>query len=165
DYLVGAEARGNNFVPPNAPPETEEDKIGFMTTYYPGTRDEPAAPRVGGTAGGESSGVEIRMVTGRLFHFNGMVTDSQGRASARANGTLFKRSPGMNLNSTFGFSTDEQGYFRMRNIPPGNYRLTVRQQTPPGARNVDGSTGEAGEVAPMAFTGAGDMGDVPVMMC
>ena len=36
-HAVVAEAMRYNFVPPNAPPETEEDKIGFVTTYYPGT--------------------------------------------------------------------------------------------------------------------------------
>ena len=43
EYAVAAEAIRYNFVPPNAPPETEEDKIGFVTTYYPGT----AGRRVG----------------------------------------------------------------------------------------------------------------------
>ena len=40
EHAVVAEAMRYNFVQPNAPPETEEDKIGFVTTYYPGTPDE-----------------------------------------------------------------------------------------------------------------------------
>jgi protocatechuate 3,4-dioxygenase beta subunit len=155
DYTIAAEARGNNYVAPNAPPETEEERIGFMTTFYPGTPDDAAAQRVRTKAGTETSGVEIRMVSGRLFHVTGMVTDSQGRFNLRANGTLFKRAAGMAITSTFGFSTDEQGRFQMRNIPPGNYRLTVRQQTPPGAvRTLDGSASEQGEFAsvPLSIT-------------
>ena len=124
EYAVIAEARGPTFVPPNALPETEEDKIGFMTTYYPGTPDEAAAQRVRARSGAETPGLEIRMVTGRLFRVSGMVTDSQGRASARTNGQLFKGNP--QNTSSYGFSTDEQGRFQMRNIPPGNYRLIVR---------------------------------------
>src|SRR5207253_5531571 len=46
DYTVVAEARGNTYAPPNAPPETEADRQGFVTTYYPGTPDEAAAQRV-----------------------------------------------------------------------------------------------------------------------
>jgi hypothetical protein len=162
EYAVAAEARGNTFVNPNAPPETEEDKIGFMTTFYPGTADDAAAQRVRARAGAETPGVEIRMVTGRLFHISGMVADSQGR-TGRANGTLFKRQPGMTTpTGTFGFSTDEQGRFQMRNIPPGTYRLTVRQQPPPGARTVDGPMGEQTEFASMSLSVANDMDDVLV---
>ena len=67
DYMVVAEARGPTFVQPNAPPKREEDKIGFLTTYFPGTPDEASAQRVRTRAGGETPGVEIRMVSGRLF--------------------------------------------------------------------------------------------------
>jgi hypothetical protein len=59
DYAVVAEARGNTFVQANAPPESEEDKIGLMTTYYPGTADEGAAARVRTRAGAETNGIEF----------------------------------------------------------------------------------------------------------
>src|SRR4029079_3282711 len=90
----------------------------------------------------ETPGAEIRMVTGRLFRVSGMVTDSQGRqhtrmngclgvatgaqgrTSARMNGSLVRATG--NSVSSFGFSTDEQGRFQMRNIPPGSYKLLVR---------------------------------------
>lgn len=160
DYMVVAEARGNTFVPPNAPPETEEDKIGFLTTYYPGAVDESGGQRVRTRTGAETPGIEIRMVSGRLFHVTGMVTDSQGRLTARANGQLYKRTTA-GTTSSFGFSTDEQGRFQMRNIPPGNYRLTVRQQPPPG-RNPDGSPMEMGEFASVPLNVGADVEDVLV---
>ena len=164
DYSVAAEARGNTFAGPNAPPETEEDKVGFITTFYPGTPDEAAAQRIRAKAGAETPGVEIRMTSGRLFRITGMVTDSQGRSNARINGTLFKRAPGMGVTSTFGFSTDEQGHFQMRNIPPGNYQLTVRQQ-PAGGRGADGTAGgSVPEFASMAITVQADMDDILVTM-
>jgi len=162
DYAVAAEARGNTFVSPNAPPETEEDKNGFMTTYFPGTGDEASAQRLRTKAGAETPGVEIRMVSGRLFHVSGMVVDSQGRAVPRGNGTLFKRSSS-GMTTPFGFGMDEQGRFQMRNIPPGTYRLTVRQQPPAGAvRNPDGSMSEQGEFATMPLTINGDTEDILV---
>jgi protocatechuate 3,4-dioxygenase beta subunit len=160
NYVVAAEARGNTFVAPNAPPETEEDKIGLMTSYYPGTADEAAAQRVGVKAGAETPGVEIRMVSGRLFHINGMVADSQGRAVSRANGTLFKRAAG-GTTSAFGFSTDEQGRFQMRSIPPGSYRLVVRQQ-PMGMPSPDRAAGEPGEFAAMPLAIDADLDNVLV---
>ncbi len=161
EYVVGAEARGNTFVPPNAPPETEDDKIGFLTTFYPGTADEAGAQRVRARTGAETPGIEIRLVSGRLFHLTGMVTDSQGRATPRANGSLLKRTP-MGTSSSFGFGTDEQGRFQMRNIPPGTYRLTVRQQPQQGLRNPDGSPADVGEFASMPITIGADMDDVLV---
>jgi protocatechuate 3,4-dioxygenase beta subunit len=130
EYIVVAEARGPTFVQPNAPPEREEDKIGFMTTYFPGTADEGSAQRVRVRAGGETPGVEIRLVSGRLFTISGMVLDSQGRASSRTNGQLMKSVPG--FSNSYGFSTDEQGRFQMKNIAPGAYRLIVRGRNPGG---------------------------------
>lgn len=144
EYAVVAEARPNTFVQPNAPPETEEDKIGFMTSFYPGTPDEAAAQRVVVRGGGETPGIEIRVVSGRLFRVSGMVTDSKGGV-ARVSGQLSRRMSG-GIQSGFGFSTDEQGRFQMKNIPPGNYRLSVRQNQT-GPRNPDGSPAEPGEFA------------------
>ena len=143
DYVVVAEARGPTFVPPNAPPETEEDKIGFMTTYYPGTPDESSAQRIRARSGTETPGVEIRMATGRLFRVSGMVTDSQGRTGPRANGQLVRSSG--NTTSGYGFSTDEQGRFQMRNIPPGNYRLVARGR-PAGGEVPQGDPPEMGTI-------------------
>ena len=157
EYGVAAEARGNTFVPPNAPPEAEEDRVGFVTTYYPGTADEAAGQRVRTRTGAETAGVEIRMVSGRLFYVSGMVVDSQGRSVARAGGTFFKRSQGTIVASSFGFSTDDQGRFQMRNVAPGTYRLTVRQQMPPGVRAPDGWDGEVAEFASMPITIASDL--------
>lgn len=151
EYIVVAEAQRNTFVPPNAPPESEEDKIGFMTTYYPGTPDEGSAQRVRARAGGETPGVEIRMAIGRLFRISGMVTDSQGRTSNRMSGTLFRRSGAQA--STFGFSTDEQGRFQMRNIPPGNYRLVARGRP----MNPETPQNEPPEVANVSLTVAADL--------
>jgi Carboxypeptidase regulatory-like domain len=160
DYIVAAEARGNTFVPPNAAPETEEDRIGFVTTFFPNTADETSAQRVRARSGGETPGVEIRMVSGRLFHISGMVTDSQGRIAVRGNGSLMRRGPSTAVTSSFGFSTDEQGRFQMRNIPPGNYRLTVRQQMMPPPRNADGSMPDQGEFATMPISVNGDLDDM-----
>jgi protocatechuate 3,4-dioxygenase beta subunit len=161
DYVVVAEARGPTFVPPNAPPETEEDKIGFMTTYFPGTPDESSAQRVRTKTGAESPGVEIRMAMGRLFRLSGFVADSQGRAAARVNGQLYKRTSS-GLVSSFGFNTDDQGRFQMRNIPPGTYRLIARgqQERPPASSQPP----ESGELGILGVTVNADLENLMVMM-
>ena len=162
DYVVVAEARGTTFVPPNAPPETEEDKIGFMTTYYPGTPDEASAQRIRTKPGAESPGIEIRMATGRLFRLSGTVTDSQGRAAARVNGQLFKRSPSGTV-SSFGFNTDEMGRFQMRNIPPGTYRLIARGQQERSVPNPQ-QPPEPGDIGQLSLTIDSDLENLMVMM-
>jgi hypothetical protein len=83
------------------------------------------------------------------------VTDSQGRPAARTSGNLWKRMVAGMSSSSFGFSTDEQGRFQMRNIPPGNYRLGVQQR--PMQFSPDGSRSDPGEVASLALTIASDV--------
>jgi hypothetical protein len=157
DYVVVAEGRGNTYVQPNAPPETEEERIGMLTTFYPSTPDEGAAQRIRTRQGGETSGIEIRMSTGRLLHISGMVTDSQGKTSTRVSGQLMNRtSTGAGINN-FGFSTDQEGRFQIRNIPPGEYRLVIRQmiQRPPAA---DSNTPpDPGEFANVPISLAADL--------
>ncbi len=161
EHAVVAEAMRFNFVAPNAPPETEEEKIGYVTTYFPGTPDEGSAQHVRAAVGAETSGIEIRLLQGRLYRVAGSVVDSQGQPLVRINGQLMRRTSGLG-SSSFGFNTDEKGQFQMRNVPPGNYRLIVRQTRPfiPGP----GPQPDPGEMASMPLTIAGaDVDNVMVM--
>src|SRR5205807_1528853 len=111
-------------------------------------------------AGAETPGIEIRIVSGRLFHVSGIVTDSKGQPT-RTNGSLGKQMSGGSMTS-FGFSTDDQGKFQMKNIPPGNYRLTVRQNQN-GPRNPDGSQPDPGEFASVPVTINGDLENILII--
>ena len=162
EHAVVAEGMRNNFVPPNAPPETEEDKIGFVTTYYPGTADEGAAQRIRTRVGTETPGIEIRLLQDRLYRVSGTVVDSQGQPLARVNGQVMRRTPGMTGGSSYGFNTDEKGQFQMRNVASGNYRLIVRQTRPYGPG--PGPQTDLGEMASVPLTIAGaDVDNVLVM--
>jgi len=127
DFIVVADARGNSFVPPNAPPETEEDRTGYVTTYYPGTLDEVMAQRVRVKIGEEIQGIDIRVGQARLYHISGFVVDSKGRPLAGGNGQLMRRGPVVSVMPLFAMA-DAKGQFQMRNVPPGDYRLVFRQQ-------------------------------------
>jgi hypothetical protein len=160
DHAVVAEAQRYNFVSPNAPPETEEEKIGFVTTYYPGTPDEAAAQRVRARIGTETPGIEIRLAQSRLYRVAGGVVDSQGRPLPHVSGQVARRTPGMTGMSSFGFSTDDKGQFQMRNVPSGNYRLIIRQTRP----YTPGPQTDPGEMASVPLTVAGaDVENVLVM--
>jgi hypothetical protein len=160
DHAVVAEAMRFNFVPPNAPPETEEDKIGFVTTYYPGTPDEGSAQRVRARIATETPGIEIRLAQSRLYRVSGSVVDSKGQPLAHVSGQVMRRSAAMTGTSSFGFSTDDQGLFQMRNVPSGTYRLIVQRTRPftPGPQT------DPGEMASVPLTIAGaDVDNVLVM--
>jgi len=160
EHVVVAEAVRSNYVAPDAPPETEEDKIGFVATYYPGTADEGSAQRVRARIGTETPGIEIRLAQSRLYRVSGSAVDSQGRPLLHVNGQLMRRTAAMAGGSSFGFTTDEQGRFQMRNVPSGSYRLIIRQTGPyrPGPQ-ID-----PGEMATLPLTIAGaDVENVLVM--
>jgi protocatechuate 3,4-dioxygenase beta subunit len=136
DYVIAAEGRNNTFVSPNAEPQPDQDQIGLLTTYYPGTPNDAEAQRVHVDVGAEMSGVDIRMSSGRLFHVSGNVVNSQGQP-VRVNGSLQHRTSGTSFDN-FGFSADPQGRFQMQNVPPGDYRLIVREMSM-GPRGQDPS--------------------------
>src|SRR4026207_684678 len=127
EFIIVADARSNSFVPPNAPPETEEDRTGYVTTYYPDTLDEGMAQRVRVKIGEEIQGIDIRVGQARLYHISGFVVDSKGRPLAGANGQLMRRGPMVSVAPLFGMS-DAKGQFQLRNVPAGEYRLVFRQQ-------------------------------------
>lgn len=162
EYAVVAEARSNTFVPPNAPPETEEERIGWLTTYYPNSADEAGAQHVRTRAGTETSGIEIRLTTGRMVHISGTVVDSQGRADTRFNGQLMPRTSSGIVTNVVGIPIDPSGHFQVRNIAPGEYRLIVRENVvrPP---NADPRTPpDPGEFAMMPLSLSTDADDLIV---
>jgi protocatechuate 3,4-dioxygenase beta subunit len=151
EYAIVAEARMPTFMPPNMDQSvTEEERVGFLTTFYPGTPDEAGAQRVRAVAGAETTGIEIRLVNGRLLRMSGLVNDSQGRPATNVSGQVMRRTPGSMGFGGFGFSTDTQGRFQMRNIPPGAYRIIVRQR--PMMFSPDGSSSDPGESAIVPVT-------------
>ena len=154
EYIVVADARANTFVGPNAPPETEEDRTGYVASYYPGTVDEGSAQRVRVKVGEEIQGIDIRVGQARLYHISGSVVDSKGRPLAGGNAQLMRRGPNANSSGFFGMS-DAKGQFQMRNVPPGEYRLVVRAQQNVMLFSVPDTPREPVEVAIVPITIAG----------
>ena len=104
EVIIVADARANSFLGPNAPPETEADRTGYVTTYYPGTLDEGMAERVRVKIGEETPGIDIRVGQARLYHISGFVVDSKGRPLANANGQLMRRGPTVGVAPLFAMS-------------------------------------------------------------
>ena len=147
EYVVVADARMNSFVPPNAPPETEEDRVGYVTTYYPGTVDEVSALRLRVKGGEETQGIDIRVGQARMYHVSGSVVDSKGNPIAGGNGQLMRRGASIGASMPLFATTDAKGQFQVRNVPPGDYRFIFR---PPQANVVPFSDDRNREPVEMA---------------
>jgi hypothetical protein len=148
EYLVVADARMNTFAPPNAPPETEEDRVGYVTTYYPGTIDETSAQRLRVKAGEETQGIDIRVGQARMYHISGSVVDSKGNPVAGGNGQLMRKGSSAGSAMPLFTNTDAKGQFLMRNVPPGDYRFIFR---PPQTNMVPFSDDRNREPVEMAI--------------
>jgi len=126
EYIVVAQSNGREG------PVADTDPSGFLTTYYPGVPSEAEAQHVRVRPGGETSGVDFRLIRGRLYKVSGTVMDSQGRTLTRVNGNLARSMAGsLSLNFVEGFSTDADGRFTLPAVAPGDYKLVVRPRIQP----------------------------------
>jgi hypothetical protein len=129
DYLVFADIRNNTVV--NAGEDAEADATGFMTTYFPGVPSESEGERVQVRSGAETSGIDFRLLRGRLYTVSGTVLNSQGQPAFRANLMVTRKTERPGPNVVNGSSTDPQGRFTLRPLPAGDYALTIRPRISP----------------------------------
>jgi hypothetical protein len=135
DYMVVAEVRDGNFGV-----ESDVDPTGFMPTYYPGVPSESEAQHVQVRSGADTSGVDFRLIRGRLFTVSGTVLNSQQQPLSPINVMVMRGAPGRPDSGPInGFSTDPEGHFTMRGLAPGDYKLVIRPRiAPQGAMVMNG---------------------------
>ena len=112
---------------------TEKDVevvMGYATTYFPGTTVVANARRIPLTVGQEAVNIDFSLVPGRAVTASGTAFDSQGRPLAGHQVMLTQemRAPGglMLMSASGGTAIAADGTFRLPNITPGEYTLTVR---------------------------------------
>jgi hypothetical protein len=154
DYVVVADARSPMYGPRAPTMQEDDESTGLLTTYYPGTTDEAAAQRVRATVGRELSGIDIRMVQGRLYRLSGLVLDSDGRPASNVYSSLDQRNRG-GFSGGSGFEIDAQGRFQIRNVAPGTYHVMIRPQF------HDGMPGD-GESADVLLTVNADLENIVI---
>ncbi len=108
-----------------------DDKVGYGTTYFPGTAVQTEAQRVRVAVGQETPQINITMATSRIATISGTAVSSSGRPITRGFLMLASNIGGANM-MTMGTSLKPDGSFLFSNISPGEYRIQV-QFTP----NVD----------------------------
>jgi hypothetical protein len=146
DYYVSATPDGSSM----GMGAVSADRLGYSTTYYPGTGSAQQAEKVTVGLGTEMSGLAFSLLEVRTATVSGVVLNSLGKpitggfvAANASGGEDFGR-------MSFGGGTQvrEDGRFTLANVPPGDYVLQAHFVGPGSDRD--------GEVAAASVTVAGE---------
>jgi Carboxypeptidase regulatory-like domain len=126
------------------------ERIGYAPTYSGGTANPPDAMRVKVAMGQESAIGDFAMVPGRAATISGTATYSSGQPLAGESVDMMQEFAGPSSSSSFGMAGSKvqpDGSFTIKNVPPGEYRLSVRgpgdkDHPPEGATVTVGVGGE-----------------------
>jgi protocatechuate 3,4-dioxygenase beta subunit len=138
-----------------------EQVIGYAPTYYPGTTSVANAQRLTIGVGQDVSTADFALVRGRAASASGTAIDSHGLPLAGQTVYLAQEFRGGGSTSTFQLGgpamIGADGKFTVKDLPPGDYKLTIRDVTGTGtATHVE----EAG-TARFSVNGA-DVGDLRI---
>jgi hypothetical protein len=121
DYLVAADIRPGGAT-------AGGESWGFVTTYHPGTPSRAEALRVR-VKPGEEAAADIRLLRTRLLRISGVVLNRRGEPVPEASLTIVRREL-TSQSAQGGTTVDADGRFAIANLPPGDYRLLVRDRSP-----------------------------------
>ena len=107
-----------------------DDRVGYATTYYPGTAVTSEAQRITVAVGQETAQVNFSMSSSRIATVSGTAVSSSGRPIDRGFLSLVSTVAGMPMMS-FGTQLKPDGTFQFSNVTPGEYRIQV-QHVPNG---------------------------------
>lgn len=105
------------------------ERIGFLPTYSGGTGSPTDAMAVKVALGQEAIMPDFAMVPGRVATISGTATYSSGLALAGESVNMTQEFSGPNSSSSFGMQgakVNPDGSFLIKNVSPGEYRLSVR---------------------------------------
>src|SRR5262245_6127215 len=103
----------------------------FARVWHPDATDENQAKVIEVTAGGEVTGVDIRLgVAKKTYEASGRVVDDETGKPIAGASVIYAKSGGSGEAVGFGLSvgapkTDEQGNFHFSGLTPGQYRLSL----------------------------------------
>jgi hypothetical protein len=126
DYAVMATARDT------WPHDSDPKQVfGYAPTYFPGTSTSTQAQRVKLGVGQETSGIDFSLVAGRTSRVSGIATSASGLPLGGETVTMMQEigGPTMWMGSAVAVTSTKaagDGTWTLSNIPPGEYRLSIR---------------------------------------
>ena len=116
-----------------APQEDETTPPGYAPICYPGSVSTATATPITIGVSEERPGVDFQLQLAPLTTVEGMVVNSTGGEVRNVTVTLVDlQQLGLSL-GTISARADSQGRFRLRNVPPGQYRVTARSTIMPAS--------------------------------
>lgn len=109
--------------------ERPDERIGYLPTYSGGTANPAEAMRIKVGMGQDAPAGDITMVPGRLASISGTATYSSGAPMAGESINMTQDFSGPSWSSSFGMpgtKVNADGTFLIKNVPPGDLRLSVR---------------------------------------
>ncbi len=153
-----------------------QESIGYAYTYFGGTANFADAQRIKVAFGQEVSAVDFSLVPGRVATISGTATTASGLPLGGEDISLAQEFSGPSFSSMFGWGgtkVNPDGTFTIKNVPPGEYKLSVRSpgdkdRPPEGAAitvTVSGPdlegvtlvTGATGSIAGRIVTDTGEL--------
>jgi hypothetical protein len=131
-----------------------DDRIGYTTTYYPGTAVVPEAQRVAVTVGQETAQINFAMSASRVATISGSAVSATGRPIDRGFLTLVTTTGGMPTMS-LGNQLKPDGTFQFSNVTPGEYRVQVQHVPNADSLTMISSTMPNAEFGSVAVTVSG----------
>jgi len=129
-----------------------EQVMGYAPTYFPGTTAVANARRLTLAVGEEAGNTDLALIPGRAINVSGTAVDSQGRPPAGRQVMLTQptRGPGFMMMMSFGSaSIAPDGTFKIANVTPGEYTLSVQTAT-----DIAGTTVQEAAAAPIVVNDA-----------
>ena len=106
-----------------------KERIGFLPTYSPGTASPVDAMPIKVGLGQEAIAPEFPMVPGRVGSISGTAVSQAGLPLAGETVSSSQEFAGPGTSSSFGAGSAKiapDGTFTIRNVPPGEYKLSLR---------------------------------------
>jgi hypothetical protein len=124
DYFVLATTRSTWTVD-----DKPTERIGFLPTYAGGTANPAEAARIKVNMGQEATTGDFAMVPGRVASISGTATYSSGLPMSGESINMTQEFAGPGSSSQFGMQgakVNPDGGFTIKNVAPGEYRLSIR---------------------------------------
>lgn len=129
--------------------DVSEDRLGYATTYFPGTPMLGDAQRVTVAQGQETANVNFDLAPTRIASVSGMATNSQGKPLANSLIVLTSPLLAAGIPTVSPAMVRPDGSFTISNVTPGEYRLETYSIADVQALTAGGSQSGAAETVSM----------------